>query len=179
MLRGKIKNEYWRKLDMNKQEILEEINKTEEHLANMEKMLAECEYERWKPKNDDIFYYIDTFCRVKKRNWADMPTYRTHYNKGNCFKTYEEAEAEAEKILVRRMLEDIAESLNKGEKIDWEDTKQGKYYIYLDAKPDSFFYGKSVWNKYQGVVYCLDQSFLDVATQKIGEERLKKYLRGE
>lgn len=31
---------------MNKQEILEEINKTKEHLANMEKMLEECEYER-------------------------------------------------------------------------------------------------------------------------------------
>lgn len=30
---------------MNKQEILEEINKTEEHLANMKKMLEECDYE--------------------------------------------------------------------------------------------------------------------------------------
>ena len=33
--------------------------------------------------------------------------------------------------------------------------------------------------KFQGVVYCLDTWFLDVAIQEIGEERLKKYLRGE
>lgn len=31
----------------------------------------------------------------------------------------------------------------------------------------------------QGTVYCLDKSFKDVAIQEIGEERLKKYLRGE
>ena len=33
---------------MNKQEIIDEINKTKEHLANMEKMLKECNG-RWKP----------------------------------------------------------------------------------------------------------------------------------
>lgn len=179
MLRGKIKNEYWRKLDMNKQEILEEINKTEEHLANMEKMLAECEYERWKPKNDDIFYYIDTFCRVKKRNWADMPTYRTHYNKGNCFKTYEEAEAEAEKILVRRMLEDIARRLNKGENIDWFKCYQKKYYLGYSCINSKITRECRTTMIAEGAVYCLDENFLDVAIQKIGEERLKKYLRGE
>lgn len=37
---------------MNKQEILEEINKTKEHLANMKKMLAECEYEAKEVNND-------------------------------------------------------------------------------------------------------------------------------
>ena len=31
---------------MNKQELQNEINKTKEHLKNMEKMLEECEYER-------------------------------------------------------------------------------------------------------------------------------------
>lgn len=31
---------------MNKQEIIDEINKTKEHLINMEKILEECEYKR-------------------------------------------------------------------------------------------------------------------------------------
>lgn len=39
-------------------------------------------------------------------------------------------------------------------------------------------YSASV-NTIQGVVYCLDKNFLNIAIQEIGEERLKKYLRGE
>lgn len=46
---------------MNKQEIINEINKTKEHLANMEKMLEECEYESWKPKEGEKFFFIDAW----------------------------------------------------------------------------------------------------------------------
>ena len=104
---------------------------------------------------------------------------KAHFNFYNCFQTREQAEAEAEKILVRRQLEDIARRLNKGEKIDWKGAYQDKYYIYLDTETDELIYGESIWSKDQGTVYCLDQDFLDVAIQEIGEERLKKYLRGE
>lgn len=76
------------------------------------------------------------------------------------------------------MLEDIARKLNKGKKVDWTDSSD-KHYIYLDAEVDELVYGDTIWCKTQGTVYCLDQDFLDVATQEIGEERLKKYLRGE
>lgn len=43
---------------MNKDEILEEINKTKEHLANMEKMLEECECKRWKPEAGGEYYFV-------------------------------------------------------------------------------------------------------------------------
>ena len=42
---------------MNKQEIIDEINKTKEHLANMEKMLKECNG-RWKPELNEEYYYV-------------------------------------------------------------------------------------------------------------------------
>lgn len=164
---------------MNKQELQNEINKTKEHLANMEKMLAECEYERWKPKKGQKYYYYTTEYKVLYLNWYDTKTDEKLYSTYNCFQTREQAEVEAEKILVRRMLEDIARRLNKGEKIDWKGTYQDKYYIYLDTETDKLIYGESIRSKDQGTVYCLDQDFLDVAIQEIGEERLKKYLRGE
>ena len=44
---------------MNRQEILNEINKTKEHLANMEKMLEEHKDERWKPKPSEEYYCVD------------------------------------------------------------------------------------------------------------------------
>lgn len=165
---------------MNKQELQNEINKTKEHLVNMEKMLAECEYERWEPKEDEIFWYIDSSGSVDYSFFMSKDVDNTiKFKNYNCFQTYEEAEAEAEKILVRRMLEDIARRLNKGEKIDWKNSTQYKYSFYLDDKINKIDWCRECRCTVQGSVYCLDINFYNVAIQEIGEERLKKYLRGE
>lgn len=161
---------------MDKQEILDEINKTKEHLAKMEKMLEECEYERWKPEENEAYYYVSSNLEVRPtinhNNLSDVRTIKAY----NYFRTEEEAEAEAEKILIRRQLEDIAKRLNKGEKIEY-DNKQPKYCIelYFNDVLTNFYY----CHKTQGTIYCLDENFKDIAIQEIGEERLKAYLRGE
>ena len=161
---------------MNKQEILDEINKTKQHLTNMEKMLGECS-ERWKPNSCDAYYYIDAFgnvlSQIETGHYSDSAFWKSY----NCFKTREQAELEAEKILVRRMLEDIARRLNKGKKIDWNNSKQPKYCIelYFNNIVTNFYYG----HKTQGTVYCLDENFKDVAIREIGEQRLTAYLKDE
>lgn len=162
-----------------KEKILNEIEKIKEHLANMGKMLAECEYERRKPKNGETYYSIsETGSIMETCDWIGTIT-RTREEFYNVFQTREQAEAEAEKILVRRMLEDIARRLDKGEKINWNDKNQIKYAIHFDFyldRIDSFY---RLHQKEQGAVYCLNKSFKDVAIQEIGEERLKRYLGGE
>lgn len=165
---------------MNKQEILDEINKTEEHLANMKKMLEECEYERRKPKEYQPYWFVNS--RGQGVDTFFVPTRDNdtkRFENFNCFQTREQAEAEAEKILVRRMLEDIARRLNKGKKIDWNDEKQTKYFIFLNCATQLIERDCNIRHKFQGVVYCLDTNFRKIAIQEIGEERLKKYLRGE
>ena len=169
---------------MNKQEILNEINKTKEHLANMEKMVEECEYERWKPKDGEKYWYITNTNQLSQIDFTSERSYKREddyqrWRTYNCFKTNEEAHAEAEKILVRRMLENIARRLNKGIKINWDNEEQDKYFI-------RFSYWSAViqlecaWKyKLQGVIYCRDAKFLDVAIEEIGKERLENYLRGE
>lgn len=164
---------------MNKQEILEEINKTKEHLANMEKILAECEYERWKPKTGETYYSIsETGSIIEACDWLGTIA-KTRGDFYNIFQTREQAEAEAEKILVRRQLEDIARRLNKGEKIDWNDYNQFKFSLYYNYERNILDFTMDCKYRKQGAVYCLNNDFLDVAIQEIGEERLKKYLRGE
>ena len=164
--------------EMNKQEILDEINKIKEYLANLEKMLKEFEYERWKPNSCDPYYYIDAFgnvlSQIKSGHYSDNAFWENY----NCFQTREQAEQEAEKILVRRQLEDIARRLNKGQEINWNDNNQLKYNIGFDFPLDIISIG-AIYRKLQGSVYCLSDKFKDVAIQEIGEERLKKYLRGE
>lgn len=164
---------------MNKQELQNEINKTKEHLADMEKLLEECKHKRWKPVEGDKYYYIsEKGTAIETHVWAECIT-NGHYKFYNCFKTIEQAEAEAEKILIRRKLEDIARRLNKGRKINWNDDLQSKFYIDYDSKKDEVGFCYIETYKAQGTIYCLDKSFKDVAIQEIGEERLKKYLRGE
>lgn len=163
---------------MNKQEIIDEINKTKEYLANLEKMLKECESKRWKPVDDDIYYYVSEACTViKSRAWAHFIV-DEHYHCFNCFRTEEEAQAEAEKILVRRQLEDIARRLNKGQEINWSDENQYKWYIIYNTTFGFETYSVSE-TTVQGVVYCLDKNFLNTAIKEVGEGRLIKYLRGK
>lgn len=164
---------------MDKEELLKEITKTEEHLATMKKMLEDCEYERWKPKKSEAYYYVSHFSEVfndvNEGTYIDVRRYKAY----NCFRTKKQAKLEAEKILVRRQLEDIARRLNRGRKIDWSDTNQRKYYIYIGMRNNHLLWGQDILVKTEGTVYCLDKSFLDAAIQEIGQERLEKYLKGE
>lgn len=163
---------------MNKEEILSEIKKTKEHLTNMEKMLKECD-ERWKPNSCDAYYYIDAFGNVLSQIETGHYSDNAFWESYNCFQTREQAEAEAEKVLVRRMLEDIARRLNKEQKIDWNDEKQIKYSIGLDTINNEIIWDNEARFISQGMVYCLDMNFYNVAIQEIGEERLVRYLKGE
>ena len=163
---------------MNKEEILDEINRTKEHLANMEKMLEECEGARWVPIEGEMYYFVDSYGKIVadvfcSDDFIDSQRYKTY----NCFQTREQAETEAEKILVRRMLEDIARRLNKNEKIDWNNNNQAKHCIelYCNDIITNYYYG----HKTQGAVYCLDEDFKTIAVKEIGEERLIRYLKGE
>lgn len=164
---------------MNKQEILEEISKAEEHIANMKKMLVKREYERWKPEINEPYYYINHICGVvqDRNDNTDIDTER--YNFYNCFQTREQAKAEVEKILVRRQLEDIARRLNKDEKIDWNNQEREKHCLAYDNNDKCICQAVNKFTIRQGTVYCLDENFKDIAIQEIGKEQLTKYLRGE
>ena len=71
------------------------------------------------------------------------------------------------------------ELLNKGREIDWNNKEQTKYSFRLDTIDNEIIWDDETRFISQGTVYCLDENFEDVAIQEIGEERLKKYLRGE
>lgn len=163
---------------MNKQEILNEINKTKEHLANLEQMLKKCGCERWKPNSHDPYYYIDSTGSTNDTCFMPSSNDIKRFNNYNCFRTKKQAELEAEKILIRRQLEDIARRLNKGQKIDWSDETQYKWYIVYNTS-FSFETYSVIENTTQGTVYCLDKNFLNTVIKEVGEGRLKAYLRGE
>lgn len=164
---------------MNKEELEKEIAKTKEQLDKLQQELKDKEEERWKPRHRVQYFSVyannKVFCHYNNKQAVTNESIEVF----NCFQTKEQAEIEAEKILVRRMLENIARRLNKNKTLNWKSQCQHKYSIYFDYREDKIdTYPTTVPYKEQGAVYCLEQNFKDIATQEIGEERLIRYLKG-
>lgn len=139
---------------MGKQEIIDEIVRTKEHLVQLEQQLAEAELERWKPKDSETYWYVNSRCESACAHFCS--TYKVdtdRYQNFNCFQSHEQAQAEAEKIFVRRKLEDIARRLNKGQKIDWNNHKPYKYSICFNFDKNEIDYLYCSSQKEQGVDY--------------------------
>lgn len=103
------------KLMDEKQKILNDIEEAQRKLDEARKKLDEynTEYKRWEPKDNEQYWYITDYGTVNytlfvSKSQNDNMRFKNY----NCFKTREQAEAEAHKILVRHQLEDIAKRLN-------------------------------------------------------------------
>lgn len=94
---------------------------------------------------------------------------------GLAFSTKEARDKAVFKMEIETKLKNIAERLNKGQKIDWEDRKQIKYNLFYNYEDKKLEYYFGFDYKNQGVIYCLDDNFLYVAKKEIGEENLIEY----
>lgn len=71
-------------------------------------------------------------------------------------------------------LMDLAEELNNGEKIDWNDNQQCKYTIFYDFEDNFLNRNNAYVCKEFGQIYCLDGDFVEKAIEKIGKDKLTK-----
>lgn len=79
---------------------------------------------------------------------------------------------EKQKIYIK--LKNLAERLNNGKKLNWNDIDEDKYYIYYDYANEELREEYNNLNQNQGTIYCLDENFLEIAKKEIGEENLLK-----
>jgi hypothetical protein len=129
---------------------------------------------RREAKNKGRYYYIDSMGDIGHvldiRDKYD--DYR--YGIGNYFKTEKEAELYTQKQLIRQELEDLAMELSE-EPVDWNDLDQFKQSIHYNHRQNTFrnFYDHN--KKELGQIYCVndDVNFLEIALERIGEEKLK------
>ena len=78
---------------------------------------------------------------------------------------------------IETKLKNIAERLNNGEKIDWDNKYQNKYYIYYNFEYKKLYCYYEFTKKTQGCIYCFSDKFLDEAIEEIGKENLIKYFK--
>lgn len=130
---------------------------------------------RWKANQDERYWYISSSGKVCHTVEVNDDLDKVLYEIGNYFKTEEEPKKIVEKMKIYTQLKDLALRLNRGKKIDWNDIYQCKYHIYYNYKSGVLNIFKACYYcRDIGQIYCLDEKFLEVAKQEIGEENLRK-----
>lgn len=131
-------------------------------------------------ENNDYYFYVNAECDVEEERFErddyyySMPRASVY----NCFKTEIEAKREAVKVIRRRQLEAIAEWLNRYKEINWTDKTQAKYYLYYSYDDNMVKIDFTYTHRVQGVVYCLNDRFLDESVQWLTKSGLELYLKG-
>ena len=168
---------------MNKQQILEQINELKQKIEELEKEVNSPEFEgikkgvRQKPEDGEEYFFVDSFGEIYHNDWCDDYRDLFRFNTGNCFKTEQEAEDYKENLLTKQALKDLALELNNGVEIDWVNETQKKYsFIYSHNKNKLYYTPNEAWQEL-GPIYSLDYKFLEIAKDRLGEEKLIKLFK--
>ena len=156
---------------------LEELKKKYEELGKeIERLEKE---KRWRAKDLENYYYIDEEGCVNSifEDNSDCDVFK--YKTRNYFKTEKEAQRHLDNINTYYELMNLAEELNKGEKIDWENMEQNKYSVSFDVELKLLHQRNTHFYKRIGEIYCLDANFLEIALERIGEDRLENLFKEE
>ena len=154
---------------------LEELKKKYEELGKeIEKLEKQKENIRRRADFGEKYYIISTSGTIiiSREENDEMDSFR--YKIRNYFKTEEEAERYLANINTYYELMELANELNNGEEIDWENGNQPKYFIHYDTRNDELIQSAYYSLKFIGVIYCLNRNFLNIVLERIGKERLKK-----
>lgn len=159
----------------NLEDLKKQISDLQSKVAKIENEIKEEKKgKRWRARINNPYFYVVDFGEVdgchEYNEYGDNYRYKTR----NYFATYEEAEEYKEVMNTYYDLMDLAEELNNGEKIDWNDNQQCKYTIYYRFKCDTLDDGIAYVCKEFGQIYCLDEDFLEKAIEKIGKDKLTK-----
>jgi hypothetical protein len=132
------------------------------------------------PKERSGYYFINRVGNI---------TYKINHNtvddihlikSGNCYCTEEDARKARDRQYAKRELEVLADELNDGVEIDWDDNQQCKFaiiYVYFTKEFDCVEVDnvKSLGDE----PICLDSNFLVYALQRIGIDKLHLILEVE
>lgn len=128
------------------------------------------------PKKGEKHWFISPDGVIKKTTYKDVFSCdRYRQSIGFQFRTEEDAERRKRALITKRKLELLADRLNDGRVIDWDDYKQVKFYMYHRQSTLCQYYDDGLC-KMGGVVYCLNGNFLGEAKEEIGTEALIEYI---
>lgn len=168
---------------MNKQQILEQIDELKQKIEELEKEVNSPEFDevkkgvRQKPECGVVYFYLKHDGYIGSTHWGIEDTDLFRFNTGNCFKTEQETKDFKENLLTKQALKDLALELNNGVEIDWDYYYQLKYYILYNNKFKTLSIDFDRNHQCSSKIYCINPNFLDIAKDRIGEEKLIKLIK--
>lgn len=163
--------------NMKIKELLEQVRDvelTEEQEKHIKEYLG-IKNKKWRPEYNDLYYYIDSFGHIALCNYEAVGTDINRLVTGNCFKTKKEAEFRLEQIKVYNELKNFADENN--EEIEWKNGT-AKYIITFDTEDEKI--GTNIIFYIQDIaqIYFSSKDLAEQAIEKVGADRIKKYLFG-
>lgn len=126
------------------------------------------EDEKFIPKYDEKYYFIDDRGVVDYRYWVDgkYGEYRLLMN--NVYRTEEEAEQALDYQTRKAKL--IKEIEDSSDVMDWRDEDQFKYHFGLDGRYNELHVSGNVHSQAQGTTYTTNEQFLKELIAKRSDE---------
>ena len=156
---------------------VEDVELTEEQEKQIKDYLGIKDSKRWKPKENERYYIVTTRLTVGEAFYTvndEINAARLLVN--NCFKTKKEAEFRLEQIKVYNELKNFADENNNG--ICWKDENEDKFYInYIHSDKQVLCFSANFIQDI-GQIYFSSEELAEQAIEKVGEDRIKKYLFG-
>lgn len=124
------------------------------------------------PKEGELFYYIEDTGNITNDIRRKFIAHRI--KSGNCYCTEEDARKARDRQYAKRELEVLADELNGGVNIDWNN-RELKYSFSYCCNAGFSQEGYVAW-KDEGTTYSLSPNFLEEALKRLGETKLKLIL---
>jgi len=156
---------------MNKQEAIAQVNVLKTQLEELQKIIEKPESKVWKPKYGDSYFVSGVSGDIYETLWKDDCWDAKRYEIGNVYKTRKEAEFVVEKRMVIAELERLALE----DEVDWSN-RECKYYMFFNHNNGGMEYTSNSKYQSQGGIYFNTQKGMQQAIEKVGEDRIKKYL---
>ena len=119
----------------NLEDLKKQISELQSKVTKLENEIKEEKKgKRWRAKVNDTYIYINDVGYVDDSHENNDSFDKYRFKTRNYFKTEEEAQRYLDNIKTYYELKDLADELNAGEKIDWNDFDQCKYLISYNNK---------------------------------------------
>ncbi|MGX7075367.1 hypothetical protein [Globicatella sanguinis] len=161
--------EHFELVEKNEMSTLETLEKKYKEIGEeIERLKEEKENERWVPKVDDCYWYVDNDGCIHETEWTHFGIHRRRYLIGNVFKTEEEAEFRVGQLKVEAELRRFARP--------FEENKSNWSMIYEVDNKKIAAYNYTSFHIYN--IRFASEEIAQKAIDTVGAERIKKYYFG-
>lgn len=156
--------------------LLNRISELEKQLAAL-KIEIEKENKRWRSKDGDIYWVVDSNGNPSWSYEYDRDRDSFRYDTHNYFQTEDEAQKYANVLETERQLKKFAEE--HSDVIDWNNINQEKWCLYYNYKYYRVDIGNPCWSKDARTIFFSSKEIAEQAINEIGEEKITEYLTYE